>query len=130
MYIYVAGDDAAHEKPMTHKTPCKLILQGGDIVDGTGKGDPKFTISDESYGVMHDQPGILGMANVDNKPNTGSSQFYITLAAFPSLDKKRVAFGRVIPECLPAFLKAINEVKLTSNERPIPELVVTSCQMI
>lgn len=70
------------------------------------------------------------MANVDNKPNTASSQFYITLTAFPSLDKRRVAFGKVIPESLPAFLKAFESVKLTSNERPIPELVVSSCMMI
>jgi cyclophilin family peptidyl-prolyl cis-trans isomerase len=105
-------------------------MQGGDIVDGTGKGDPNFTLADESYGVKHDQPGILGMALVDNKPNTANSQFYITLAPIPSLDKRRVAFGRVIPESLPAFLSAMREIKLTGNERPIPELVIASCKMI
>ena len=72
------------------------------------------------------------MASVDNKPNTASSQFYITLNALPWMDKgdkKRVAFGKVIPESLPA-LRVIEGIKLTTNERPIPELVMTECKII
>ena len=37
--------------------------QGGDVTDGSGKGDPHFSIADETFAVKHDDVGILGMAN-------------------------------------------------------------------
>lgn len=70
-------------------------VQGGDVVDGTGKGKPKFHIPDESFAVKHDEPGILGMAN-NGDAHTGAAQFYVTLAPLPWLDGKRVAFGKVV----------------------------------
>ena len=67
-------------------------IQGGDVVDGTGKGDPGFKIPDETFAVKHDAAGVLSMAN-NGQAHTGASQFFITLAALPWLDGKRVAFG-------------------------------------
>ena len=49
--------------------------QGGDVVDGTGKGIPPFHIADESFAVKHDDVGILGMANNGpDAPHTGATQ--------------------------------------------------------
>ena len=43
------------------------------MVDGTGKGDPKFTIADETYAMKHNDRGILAMAN-NGTSHSASSQ--------------------------------------------------------
>jgi peptidylprolyl isomerase len=40
-------------------------------------------------------PGVLGIAR-DDDPNSGNSQFFIMRQAYPSLERKYTAFGRVI----------------------------------
>ena len=75
------------------KLPQPLVVQGGDP-NGDGSGGPGYIIDDEiSPNLKHDAPGTLALANAG--PNTGGSQFYITLAAVPSLDGKYAVFGHV-----------------------------------
>lgn len=49
---------------------------------------------DENYAYRHDKPGILGMSKSGAYKN--GSVFYITLRALPYLDRRTVAFGRVV----------------------------------
>lgn len=49
---------------------------------------------DENYAYKHDKPGVLGMSK--SGANKNGSAFYITLRALPYLDRRTVAFGRVI----------------------------------
>ena len=56
-----------------------------------------YMIDDESYHFKHDQIGILGFSKSDGLNHTGVSKFYVTTAApLTYLDKKTVAFGRVV----------------------------------
>lgn len=52
-----------------------------------------FLALDESFAVLHNKRGILGMAN--KGPHTNGSQFYITLQPTPWMDRTFVAFGFV-----------------------------------
>ncbi|PNW87242.1 hypothetical protein CHLRE_02g114700v5 [Chlamydomonas reinhardtii] len=104
-------------------------VQGGDIVDGSGKGDPGFVLPDETYSVKHDAPGVLGMAT-GGQPHTANTQFYISLSPLPFLDGKRVAFGRVLNKQSLENLLALQTLPTFQNERPVPDVVIASCHVI
>ena len=58
-------------------------------------GGPGYKIKDEfGEGLKHDDEGILSMANAG--PNTGGSQFFITLAPTPWLNGHHAIFGKVV----------------------------------
>jgi peptidyl-prolyl cis-trans isomerase A (cyclophilin A) len=77
-----------------HRVVAGFAIQAGDPA-GDGSGDPGYTIPDEIHPALrHDRPGVLTMAN--RGPNTGGSQFMITLRALPFLDGRHTIFGEVV----------------------------------
>ncbi|WP_304238898.1 peptidylprolyl isomerase [Phascolarctobacterium succinatutens] len=77
-----------------HRVIDGFMIQGGDPT-GTGMGGPGYKIKDEfGEGLKHDDEGILSMANAG--PNTGGSQFFITLAPTPWLNGHHAIFGKIV----------------------------------
>lgn len=75
-----------------HRVEPKFVIQGGDPA-GNGTGGPGYTIADETSSLLHTE-GALAMAKTA-APNSAGSQFYVTLAAQPTLDGRYTVFGAV-----------------------------------
>ena len=105
-----------------HRVIDKFMIQGGDPT-GTGSGGPGYKIPDEfGPGLKHDKPGYLSMANAG--PNTGGSQFFVTLVPTPWLDGKHAIFGRVIEGM--DVVEAIGKTKVGAGDRPAVDVVMKS----
>jgi peptidyl-prolyl cis-trans isomerase A (cyclophilin A) len=109
-----------------HRVVDGFMIQTGDPT-GTGTGGPGYVIVDElETGLKHSKPGLLSMAN--RGPNTGSSQFFVTVVPTPHLDGKHAIFGA----CDPKVPKAISKVKVDPrrNHRPYEEVKINAVEIL
>lgn len=75
-----------------HRVVANFVVQAGDP-RGDGYGGPGYEIRDEINLLRYDR-GAVGMALAG--PDTGGSQFFITLAPQPHLDGGYTVFGHVV----------------------------------
>jgi len=103
-----------------HRVIKGFMIQGGDP-KGTGTGGPGYTIPDEFHPELkHDASAVLSMANAG--PNSGGSQFFITLAATPWLDGKHAVFGKVVDGM--EVIEAIGVTPTAPGDRPRTSVVM------
>jgi len=106
-----------------HRVIKGFMIQGGDPT-GTGRGGEsiwKAPFEDEvSDSVKFDHPGVLAMANAG--PKTNGSQFFITTAATPWLNKKHTIFGEVVKGY--DVVQKIESTKTGAGDRPAQEVKI------
>jgi peptidyl-prolyl cis-trans isomerase A (cyclophilin A) len=108
-----------------HRVIEGFMIQGGCPM-GRGTGGPGYTIPDEfGEGLAHDDEGILSMANAG--PNTGGSQFFITLAATPWLNGKHAIFGKVVDGM--DVVRAIGSTPTGPGDRPREDVTMKSVKI-
>lgn len=100
-----------------HRVIKGFMIQGGDPT-GTGRGGKSIwgtPFEDEvTDTVKFDKPGLLAMANAG--PKTNGSQFFITTAATPWLNKKHTIFGEVVKGY--DVIQKIESTKTGPGDRP------------
>ena len=109
-----------------HRVIDGFMIQGGDPT-GTGRGGPGYRIKDEfGEGLAHDDAGILSMANAG--PNTGGSQFFITLAPTPWLNGHHAIFGKIVKGM--DVVREIGSVATNFQDRPLDPVVMEKVEVL
>jgi cyclophilin family peptidyl-prolyl cis-trans isomerase len=85
-----------------HRVVSNFVVQDGDP-RGDGWGGPGFVLRDEINPVRY-ETGTIGMAL--SGPDTGGSQYFITLSSQPHLDGIYTVFARVVGDARPLQLIA------------------------
>jgi len=106
-----------------HRSIKNFMIQTGDPT-GTGKGGESIyggLFADELVPELtHNARGLLSMAN--KGPDTNGSQFFISYAKLPYLDRKNTIFGRVIWGF--EVLDKMEAVETTAKDRPTDDIIL------
>eukprot|EP00698_Gefionella_okellyi_P003518 TRINITY_DN13311_c0_g1_i1.p1 TRINITY_DN13311_c0_g1~~TRINITY_DN13311_c0_g1_i1.p1 ORF type:complete len:651 (-),score=160.11 TRINITY_DN13311_c0_g1_i1:17-1969(-) len=108
-----------------HRVIKGFMLQTGDpLGDGTGGESMWHKYFDDEFHptLSHDKPFTVAMANAG--PNTNGSQFYITCAPTPWLNKKHSVFGQVTKGF--EVVRAIEKTTTGANDRPVEDIKIVS----
>lgn len=107
-----------------HRVIPDFMIQGGDPL-GDGTGGTRNIPDEIKPELTFDRPGRFGMANAG--PNTGSCQFFITVAEQPHLNGLHTVFGQVVEG--QDVVKKITLVP-TQNDRPLEPVTITSVKFV
>ncbi len=124
----ITGRPGAKGKPFYngsqfHRVIPNFMIQGGGIQRGENFVGPGYTIADEfDPKFSFNRAGILAMAHTP-QPHSASSQFFITVAPYTSLNGKYTPFGEVVSGL--NVVKKISTVKRDqTNNRPLEPVVI------
>jgi peptidyl-prolyl cis-trans isomerase A (cyclophilin A) len=110
-----------------HRVIPGFMIQGGDPL-GTGTGGPGYRFADEFHPeLVFDRPYLLAMANAG--PSTNGSQFFITVAATPHLNRRHTIFGEVASAPGRETVNRISGVPTGAMDRPVEDVVIESVRI-
>lgn len=108
-----------------HRVIKRFVIQGGCPLKN-GRGNPGYSFIDEFHpDLVHDKAGTLSMAN--SGPNTNGSQFFITLAPTPHLNRRHTVFGKIVFG--QKVLNQIGNVETDSRDKPMHDVEIESIKI-
>lgn len=113
-----------------HRVIPNFMIQTGDP-SGTGAGKVGFTVPSEAKpDMLFDRPGLVALATAAD-PNSGSSQFFITVASGPWMNGKYAIFGEVVEgmEVAQAVAHAPRQRAGVQSDRPIAPVTLDSVSL-
>lgn len=111
-----------------HRVIKNFMIQTGDDTN-SGRGNPGYVIVDEfDKKLRHDSAGVLSMAN-RSKPNTGSTQFFITVRDTKHLDGKHAVFGKCPDASVPIEISKV-KVDNRAGDRPYEQVKINSVTIL
>lgn len=109
-----------------HRVISDFMIQDGCPL-GTGYGGPGYTIPDEFHpDINYNEPYVLGMANAG--PDTGGSQYFVTVEPTSWLNGGYSAFGHVTLGS--DIVEEISEVATDANDKPLTDVVIDSIRIM
>lgn len=114
------AESGFYDNTIFHRIIPDFMIQGGDP-EGTGYGGSDQVIPDEFVSELtFDEAGVLAMAN--SGPNTGRSQFFITVVPTRWLQNHHTIFGRVVKNY--AKVQEISNVETDFSDKPLKDVVL------
>ena len=128
-------DDAGRTNPtkfydglIFHRIIPGFMIQGGCPL-GRGMGGPGYAFDDEIHpDQQFDRPYLLAMANAG--PGTNGSQFFITTAETPWLNRKHTIFGEVADQASRDVVDTIGTTATGAGDRPVDPVVIESVDIV
>lgn len=114
------AESGFYDNTIFHRIIPDFMIQGGDP-EGTGYGGSDQVIPDEFVSELtFDEAGVLAMAN--SGPNTGISQFFITVVPTRWLQNHHTIFGKVVKNY--AKVQEISNVETDFSDKPLKDVVL------
>lgn len=114
------AESGFYDNTIFHRIIPDFMIQGGDP-EGTGYGGSDQVIPDEFVSELtFDEAGVLAMAN--SGPNTGKSQFFITVVPTRWLQNHHTIFGKVVKNY--AKVQEISNVETDFSDKPLKDVVL------
>lgn len=119
------AESGFYDGTIFHRIIAQFMIQGGDPT-GTGCGGSEQTIPDEfDSSLTFAEPGILAMANAG--PNTGSSQFFVTVVPTPWLQNHHTIFGKVVKDY--DVVEKLSNVQTDPRDKPLHDVVLDTVEI-
>lgn len=128
-FIELANDRFFNNRSVFFMQPNEFLLTGCPKDDGSGARKDGATVPFERTDVPFEF-GTVGMALIDGKPGTGSSQFFISLGPHPSWRDRYTAFGQITGPESQAVLRRIAQMQVDEYYRPTQPLRIRSISIV